>query len=233
MAAQVVEVVHLINLDYDTERLLGFLEVNKHVPIVRQPAVTGESVDRGQLRDHGHIGENLSYDDSTLGNALSHIALWRRALEEQAAITVAEDHTIFTSDFIVSANVFLQRLLNNWDIVVWGWPFGTFLWVEMPEGVSLCKLETTQNHLRVNIDTFQGGHFTPTPIRLRHSLGTTAYTVSPDGAAKLLKMCLPLQDRLIPFPGFDVVIDNTGIDAMMNAIYPAIRAYVSIPPLAA
>jgi SAM-dependent methyltransferase len=115
---------------------------------------------------------------------------------------------------------------------MWGWSFEAFLWVEMPEGVSFCKLDTNQDQLRRNIDVFRAGHFTSTPIRLRHSFGKFAYTVSSDGAAKLLNNCLPLRDQLIPFPGFDVVIENTSIDFMMNAVYPGIRAYVSIPPLA-
>jgi len=132
---------------------------------------------------------------------------------------------------VTTANAFLQQLPDNWDIVIWGWNFSAFLWVEMPEGVSFCKLEMNQA-VRRNIDAFRVGQFTPTPIRLRHCFGPMAYTVSADGAAKLLNSCLPLRDQLISFPGFDVVIQNTDIDAMMNAVYPGIRAYVSISPLA-
>jgi len=234
MAAQPVESVHVINLDDDKERLVRFREVNSHLPIVRQSAANGASLDSAQLRGQGYIGKNLSYDDSILGHALSHIRLWRRAVEGQTSITVAEDHTIFARDFMTSANAFLARLPHDWDIVTWGWNFRTFLWVEMPEGVgvSLCKLETRQDELRRNIDAFRTGHYTPTPIRLRHCFGPMAYTISADGAAKLLNCCLPLRDQLILFPGFDVVTENISIDAMMNSVYPAIRAYVSVPPLA-
>ena len=44
MAAEVVEFVHVINLDNDKERLAWFREVNRHVSIVRQPAVDGGSI---------------------------------------------------------------------------------------------------------------------------------------------------------------------------------------------
>jgi GR25 family glycosyltransferase involved in LPS biosynthesis len=227
---QVVKLVYVINLDEDEERLARFREINRHLPIVRQSAVDGRSLDRRQLQDQGHITENLSYNNGTLGAALSHIGLWRRALDAQATITIAEDDAIFARDFVVTANAFLQRLPNNWDIVMWGWNFDEHLWIEMPEGVSLCALKTDQDELRRNIDAFRTGHFTPTPIRLRHMFGNMAYTVSADGAAKLLKSCLPLRDQLIPFFGFGG-IKNISIDAMMNAVYPNIRAYVSIPPL--
>jgi len=69
MAAQVIESVHVINLDEDSERLAWFREVNSHLPIVRQSAVDGGSLDRGQLQDNGHIAEKLSYNDSSLGKA--------------------------------------------------------------------------------------------------------------------------------------------------------------------
>jgi len=232
MAVQLVEFVHVISLDQYRERLAWFREVNSHLPIISQPAVDGRSLDRAQLRDNSHITENLSYNDESLGRALSHVELWRRAVELQATITVAEDDAIFTRDFVTTANAFLQRLPNDWEIAIWGWSFERYLWVEMPEGVSYCKLETNQDQLRRSIDAFRVGHFMPTPVRLRHCFGPMAYTVSADGAAKLLNSCLPLRDQLIPFPGFDVVIENTDIDAMMNAVYPGIKAYVSIPPLA-
>jgi len=231
-ASQGVGFVNLIKSHKNTARSAWFHEVNSHLPIAEQPLVDGSSLDRRQLRDQGRIAENLSYNDGTLGHALAHIELWRCALEGQATITVAEDHAIFARDFVATANAFLQRLPNDWDIMLWGWKFDAFLWVEMPEGVSFCKLETNQEHLRRNIDAFRAGRFTPTPIRLRHSFGTMAYTVSAAGAEKLLKTCLPLRDQRIPFPRFGVIIENTSIDAMMNAVYPGIRAYVSFPPLA-
>ena len=232
MATRPVEFVHLINLDADKERLALFRQVNEHIAILRQPAVEGATVDRRHLQDTGYVGQSLSYNNGSLGNALSHIQLWRRAVEMQVPITVAEDDAIFARDFVVLANALLQRLPADWDIVMWGWNFDAFLWLEMPEGVSSCKLEANQDELRRNLDAFRRSKLMPTPIRLRHSFGTMAYTVSAGGAAKLLEQCLPLRDQLIAFPGFDVVIENTGIDAMMNAAYPNVKAYVSMPPLA-
>jgi len=224
--------VHFINLERDKERLGKFSELNNHVPAVRHQAADGASLDRERLRDAGYIAQDLSYGSGSLGNALSHIQLWQHAIEKKVAITIAEDDAIFVKNFLGAANPFLQSLPNDWDVVLWGWNFDSYLWIEMPEGVARCKMEFMQDDLRQNIETFRAGKSHPAPVRLRHGFGIMAYTVSFAGAQKLLKTCLPLRNTLIPFPGFDVVIENNTIDCMMNLAYPEMKSYVCMPPLA-
>lgn len=225
--------VHFINLERDKERLIKFRELNDHVPAVRHPAVNGANLDRERLRNAGYITQDLSYGSGSLGNALSHIQLWQHAIEKKAAVTIAEDDAVFVKSFLGTADLFLRSLPDDWDVVLWGWNFDSYLWVEMPEGVARCKMEFMQDDLRQNIETFRAANSHPTPIRLRHSFGILGYTVSLIGAQKLLKTCLPLRNVLIPFPGFDVVIENETIDCMMNMAYPEMKAYVCVPPLAA
>jgi hypothetical protein len=154
-------------------------------------------------------------------------------VEKRTSITVAEDDAVFARNFPAASEAFSGLLPNDWDIVMWGWNFDAFLWTEMPEGVARCKMEFKQEDLRQKLEVFRAGNSCPTPIRLRHSFGIMAYTVSSVGAEKLLATCLPLRNMLIPFPGFDVVIENKTIDAMMNVAYPKMKAYVCMPPLAA
>lgn len=230
----VIEDVYLINLERDKERLARFHEVNAHLPrIIRPPAIEGRNLDRRHLQDIGQISQDLSYNHGSLGSAYSHIELWRLAVEKRSSITIAEDDAVFAQNFLAASQAFSERLPDDWDIVLWGWNFDAYLWVEVPEGVARCKIETRQEDLRQNIETFRAGKSSPTPIRLRHSFGIMAYTVSAVGAEKLLKICLPLRNVLIPFPGFNVVIENKTIDAMMNMAYPEMKAYVCMPPLAA
>ena len=47
----------------------------------------------------------------------------------------------------------------------------------------------------------------------------------------MLKYCLPLSSRLIPFPGAGVVAHNTGIDCAMCGAYSSMQAFICIPPL--
>ena len=235
MASRIaIDEVYLINLERDKERLARFREVNRHLRrIHRPPAIEGRSLDRRHLQNVGEISHDLSYNHASLGNAHSHIELWRLAVEKRTSITIAEDDAVFARNFLTASKAFSGLLPADWDIVMWGWNFDAYLWVEMPEGVARCKMTFKQEDLRQNIEAFRGGSSHPTPVRLRHSFGIMAYTVSSVGGEKLLATCLPLHNVLIPFPGFDVVIENKSIDCMMNMAYPKMKAYVCMPPLAA
>jgi glycosyl transferase family 25 len=130
-------IVHVINLDRDRERLARFQDLNAHLPkIIRPPAIEGRHLDRQELQRIGYISSNLSYNNAVLGNAHSHIELWRTATESEEIVTVAEDDAIFAQHFISASEAFLRKLPTDWDIVLWGWNFDAFLWVEIPEGVS-------------------------------------------------------------------------------------------------
>jgi glycosyl transferase, family 25 len=225
--------VHLINLDRDRERLNRFHDLNAHLPDVVKPlAIEGRRLDREVLQELGYITPNLSYNNAALGNAHSHIELWRKSVESNQPTTIAEDDAIVARDFVTAYDDFLRKVPSDWDIVLWGWNFDAFLWVEIPEGVSSCKIQFNQNELRQNVEIFRTRKVSHVPLRLRHSFGIMAYTVSPAGAKALMDICLPLRDTLIEFSGYQVVIENKTIDAVMNQAYPRIKAYVCMPPLA-
>ncbi len=80
---------------------------------------------------------------------------------------------------------------------------------------------------------FRDENVSSSAVRLVHSFGTQAYSVSPKGARALLKSCLPLRKRRIPFPGTSIVNDDLGIDTAMCAAYGSMQAFICIPPLVA
>lgn len=224
--------IHLINLDRDADRLAKYREINPHLQdIVRPYAVPGRELNKIELQRAGMIMPDLRYNDSSLGNAHSHIMLWEKAVRTATQITVSEDDAIFVAGFKSAAESLLGTLPSDWDFVQWGWNYDAFLWVEMPAGVSGCKISCDQDELRKNLDRFRSSTVASTLLRLRHSFGIMGYTISPKGAAELLRLCLPLRDTLIDFPGFNVTIENLTIDAMMNFAYPKIKAFVAVPPL--
>jgi GR25 family glycosyltransferase involved in LPS biosynthesis len=224
--------IHVINLARDHERREKFLSLNAHLPkIVRPPAIEGRQLDRDMLERMGYISPPLSYNNAVLGNAHSHIELWRKAAESGEPVTVAEDDAIFAQNFLSASSEVLSKVDADWDIMLWGWNFDALLWLEIPEGVSACKLVCNQEEMRQNIETFRSRNSSPTPLRLRHSFGIMGYTISPTGAKSMMEICLPLQNTLIPFEGYGVVIENKTIDAIMNKAYPRLKAYVCMPPL--
>ncbi len=74
--------VYVINLDRDKERLDKYLIQNAHLShVLRFPAIDGNLVDRSALERRGLIAGKLSYGNGQVGCALSHIVMWRKAIE--------------------------------------------------------------------------------------------------------------------------------------------------------
>ena len=221
---------YVINLDRSQDRLERFRRTNGGViDFVRFPASDGLLLDRGLLRREGLIDETLRYTQGALGCAHSHISLWKLACSRGEALTIAEDDAIFSCHFNSRAGELMERA--PWDIIQWGFNFDAFLWTEIPQFMSRAKVEFSQSDLVANMGAFQGANIVPTLIPLKHSFGTVAYSVSPEGARKLLEFCLPLRNELIEFLGYGVRIENTGIDAVMNKAYPFLRSFMAFPPL--
>lgn len=224
--------VYVINLDRDHERLQTFSTINAGTAeFIRFSAVDGRKSDRATLEQEGVIANNLTYNNGQLGCALSHVALWRGAVVQNLAITVVEDDAILARNFERARDRFLRELPADWSIVLWGWNFDRSVWAEIPEGVAKSVIQFDQDELRKNIDVFRRSEVVHAPIRLRHAFGSMAYSVSPGGAAALLKLCLPLARQFIRFEGFGIGIPNNGIDCMMVGAYPKLKAYVCMPPL--
>ena len=224
--------IHLINLDRSTERLAKFQRRNAHLhDVVRFSAVDGRLLDREKLIKEGVIAGDCGYTPGNLGSAMSHISLWRLAVDEQQAVTIAEDDGIFSGNFEARSKECLASLAADWDIVLWGFNFNAFVWIDLLPRVSTATMQFFQDQLQRNIDNFKDLEIKPTLLRLRHLFGIPCYSVTPKGARALLDLCLPLNSALIDFPGFDVRIENNGLDFAMNVAYPSLNAFVCIPPL--
>ena len=55
---------------------------------------------------------------------------------------------------------------------------------------------------------------------------------NPAGAREMRDRIVPLKKFSLRFPGLERYMPNNGIDIAMNSVYPALRSYVSLPPLA-
>jgi glycosyl transferase family 25 len=226
--------IYVINLDRDTDRMRTFMELNCEISgLERFSAVNGNALDRDALVRDGLITLNLTYNNGQLGCAMSHIELWRRAVAEDRVVTAVEDDAILAPDFDTAHAEFTRDLPADWGIVLWGWNFNRSVWAEIPEGVANSVLQFDQDALRENLDVFRRARgVTRAPVRLRHAFGSLAYSVSPTGAKSLLELCLPLQRQFIRFDGFGIGIPNNGIDCMMLSVYPKLKSYICMPPLA-
>lgn len=240
--------IHAINLDADTARWERFQRLNgTAADIIRFPAVDGATVDRAALSANAFIAEPLSRTDAALGRTCSHIALWYQAVDTHTTLTIVEDDAVLAANFASAARRILDRLNGDrlsggwddsgwddrgWDIVVWGWDFGVAAWAEIPAGVTVCRLEFDQAEMARNVDGFRFGDPPRTAVRLRHCRGPVAYTVTPSGARALLDAALPITDRTVEFSCGAEVVANATHDVDMNRVFPELRTYACMPPMA-
>ncbi|AZO02026.1 MAG: glycosyltransferase [Mesorhizobium sp.] len=224
--------IHLINLDRSVDRWNRYQSHNWHLMhnTARISAVDGTSLDRAALMEEGLITGDCRYPPGTLGCALSHIDLWKRAVSENRTITVFEDDVRASFRFIEESAEIMSRAPTGWDMIQWGYIIDpSFLWLDF--GLSKAKLEFYDRRYTNRTALFQSDKFPRSLIRIEHSFGLQAYTITPRGARILLEKCLPLRHRLIPFPGTDVIIEDTGIDCAMCAAYGSMQGYICMPPL--
>ena len=129
------------------------------------------------------------------------------------------------------AEKIIASLPPDWDIIQWGWNFDSILAFDLMPGISNSVAVFDQTKLRENTAAYMRLPMNPVPYRLQRSLGTVCQSISPTGAAKLLRHCLPIRSMEVFYPLLNRSLQNTGIDNMMNDLYPQINAYVSLPPL--
>jgi GR25 family glycosyltransferase involved in LPS biosynthesis len=221
---------HVINLDRSVDRLAKFKQRNSFLDFTRVSAVDAALVDREQLVKDGIISEDLSYAPGSLGCALSHVGLWKKAVDENKIMTIFEDDIICSLSFNEESERILSTLPEDWDIVQWGANFNPlFVWLDF--GFSKARLEFYDYSYSGDAVAFQRTRHAPSPLRIAHSFGAMAYSVSPKGARTLIEHCLPLRNRIITFPGAGVTIDDTGIDCPMCGAYGFMQAFICLPPL--
>ena len=223
--------IHLINLDQSTDRLAKFRERNPHLrDIVRVSAIDGSLVNRRELVTAGTITDDLPYTPGALGCALSHVEIWKQAASQNEVVTVFEDDVICSHEFSAHSQRILSGLPPDWDIIQWGYSFDPlYIWLDF--GFSKANIRFYDGRFAHAHEEFQRERFSSVAVRLVHSFGLQAYSVSPKGARALLDNCLPLRRRVIPFPGTGIVSADTGIDIAMCAAYSSMQAFLCIPPL--
>jgi FkbM family methyltransferase len=223
--------IYVINLDLSVDRWVKFYTRHRDWKrVLRFPAIEGTQVERKNLLRDGIIKDDLPYLPGSLGCAISHINLWQRAASENQNITVFEDDVLGVNGFREKANAFMSGLNPNWDIIQWGYNFHQcYLWLDFE--VARAKLQFYDHSFLEGDLEFQSKTFSYCSIRVAHSLGLMAYSISPKGARALLDFCLPLRKRLIPFPGTGTFLPDNAIDVAMCGAYASMQAFVCVPPL--
>lgn len=225
--------IHYLNLDRRTDRNLDFLARNQHIDCFRRVAAKdGSQLSRQDLTNSRIIQPDLrNFSTGALGNAASHHSLWHRCIADGYPITAAEDDAVFNIHFTDAASDILDRLPSDWDIIHWGWNFDSILHISLFNGPNESVMHFQRPSLGADLRSFQNAVYDSVPLRLLHCFGLVCYSISPRGAARLLKRCFPLRNETIFIPGLKTQVCNITLDTAMNAHFRALNAYVCFPPL--
>lgn len=225
--------IQVISLRRTPQRRSRFAQENSAQPHVFFDAVDALEIDRDSPEVQRLIPAGLlHYTRGAIGCALSHRALWDRAAEEDRPLTIAEDDAVLRHDFLVRSQETIGRLGDDWDVIMWGWNFDSFLSLREMPGVSPNIILSSQAQLRTRIAEFQRLDGAAHPLKLDKCLGTFCYSISPKGARLFRDQCFPLRNMQVFFPGLNRNMPNNGIDIAMNSVYATAKSYVAFPPLA-
>lgn len=151
-------------------------------------------------------------------------------------ITVFEDDIATHPQFQKRAAEVLAALPQDWDFVQWGctlnnkWNLSA--WIDLGRlQVRIDGVTPPRWKDEAGYRAFQAEPLTAAaPIKLIHSYGTFAYSISSKGARLALAHCLPLRKRMIAVQNTWWMHDN-GLDVTMCGFYPQHQAYLSFPQI--
>src|ERR1700677_962309 len=222
-----------INLAKRADRDQQFRRLNSGIAdFERVDGIEGAAVDVDELIRTGVIQERLQYFSSGgIGCALTHRQLWQRCLVSRSVVTIAEDDAVFNRNFAAKASRLLAQLPPVWDIVLWGWNFDSILHVKILDNTNNCVMFFDGRSLRSRLPLFQDAVYDVIALHLQNAFGTVCYSVSPQGAKRLLEKCFPLRNEDIPISGLKRLVCNSNIDTAMNKCFRELHSFACFPPL--
>jgi len=225
--------VTLINLDRTPDRLSEFVAHNQSaVNIRRFSAIDGKSVDRTWLVQEGILAPDNRYSDGAVGCVLSHLALWRQVIADDRIMTICEDDAILNHNFSSLSDTLMSFCEDKFDLIFWGWNFdGPLLYDVFPGGVK-CAARFDHTELLGFVDIFKSARLYPSLHRLYETYGTLCYSISPQGARKLIARLFPLGAGSLFSASLNRYVQNIGFDNVMNGFHGELASLVAIPPLA-
>jgi GR25 family glycosyltransferase involved in LPS biosynthesis len=224
--------LRVISLDRTPQRFEQFRSWNPGFDVVRVPAVEGSLVDRNELIGQGLITGVCAYSAGALGNALSHIGLWRECAAGDMTFHIAEDDIILRHDFHAMSAAMLHEL-GEWDVVLWTHNFDWPLKIRPAPGLGPVVVQYDPTETKQDAEPFRTWSGRPLLPRLASASGTACYSVSPHGAARMLADCLPLSGLPAVYVARpEVTWRNSALDVEMCRHYEDWQAHVALPPLA-
>lgn len=241
--------IYVINLSRHTERLELFKKnnafLNEYLTVFT--AYDGNRLARRQLIFDGLITEKNIYKARALGILKSHTELWKIAAQSEHGITIVEDDVIVHPNFVTECKKLLEHR-EPYDIIAWGynldWPIRLQTAKGLPSSLISYLVQVGQSdHFRntaqigsygdkINKKTYLSQSITPQFIPTKMFAGTPCYSITPQGAQRLLDQ-FPIDNYNIQFYGAISAENNEiGIDITLEHLYKDMNIVLAAPFLA-
>jgi GR25 family glycosyltransferase involved in LPS biosynthesis len=195
-------------------------------------AVTPENFSKEELVRSNVIESSMNWKLTSIANALSHKALWEKSVDQNQNLIILEDDAILTRDFRKSVTPLLEKIGDDFDILLLGFNFDRYVFLEIfPGDAGLVKLTFNQLALQNEIDFVSFNIVESSAYRLRSAFGNCGYVISPKGAALMIESIYPLGERLVNPEGVNFRFYAQSKDALMCNVYGKSASYVAFPPL--
>ncbi len=228
-------VLKVITLDRTPWRFEAFRRASPNIPVERISACDGSRLNVAACVRSGLFSETLRYGAGAMGSAVSHISLWQDCAKGVVPFHIAEDDALIRDDFFTQASTVLNRR-PGWDIVLWSYNYNWPVALCPASGTAPVVLNGPDGDpatIRTQKAEFQAGRREPVLLPLISAAGIGCYSISPQGAGKLLKACLPLAQKPARY-ALDAGTDwiNGALDVEMSRHYEKLEAFLAFPPLA-
>jgi GR25 family glycosyltransferase involved in LPS biosynthesis len=223
----------VISLKRTPDRLQTFLAHNAKCEIAFQlfEAIDGTQIDTADIEGRIVAKNAMGYTRGIIGNAMSHLALWRRCAEQGKYYVVFEDDAVARSDIKARLLAAIGQLAP-WHVVLLGYNTDAALEVSIAPGISFGGGFSVKHPTAKHLSDFANSTNAVALHRLNLAMGLCCYVISPSGAHILAQSCFPMDNRPVHYASTGHKFRAYGLDSIMATIYPKLSAYVSIAPLA-
>ena len=196
-------------------------------------AIEGSTVDFQKLLEDGIINPGLEMIPNSLGLTLTVLELLKMCVEINEPITIMEDDAIAHPNFEKTSETLLESISKTFDVIFWGWNFDALMWL-LPFGA--------KHPIKIVSDRIQEKEFLPEfsenfqgvnhqLIPLGHQWGTMCWSVSPEGARKILDRILPIDTEAYEKRHLNLWVKPIAVDELIGKLIPDIIAFTCFPPL--
>ena len=224
--------IHVITTRTSLKRQKEFHSRHPYLDFEWFEAVTPENFSKEELVRSNVIESSMNWKLTSIANALSHKALWERSVNQNQNLIILEDDATLARDFRKSVTPLLEKIGDDFDILLLGFNFDRYVFLEIFPGDSgLVKLTFNQSALQNEIDRVGFNVVSSNAYRLRSAFGNCGYVISPKGAALMIESIYPLGERLVNPEGVNFRFYAQSKDALMCNVYGKSASYVAFPPL--